>query len=135
LIGYSPVRRKLISSASPYEREIGFSRAVRVGNVIAVSGTAPIADDGSTACPNDAGGQTRRCLEIIKAAVDQAGGSLEDIVRTRIYLTDASRWEEVGRVHGEFFGDIRPAATMVEVNGLVRDDWLVEIEADAVITA
>jgi len=125
--------RKLISSASPYEKQIGFSRAVRVGHVIAVSGTAPIAEDGSTACPGDAAGQARRCLEIIRDAIEQAGGSLGDVVRTRTFLTDASLWEEVGRVHGEFFGEIRPAATMVEVSGLVRDDWLVEIEADAIV--
>jgi len=101
--------------------------------VIAVSGTAPIAEDGSTACPGDAAGQARRCLEIIRDAIEQAGGSLGDVVRTRTFLTDASLWEEVGRVHGEFFGEIRPAATMVEVSGLVRDDWLVEIEADAIV--
>lgn len=127
------MKRTLISSASPYEKEIGFSRAVRVGNVIAVSGTAPIMPDGSTACPNDAAGQTRRCLTIIKDAIEQAGGSLSDVIRTRIYLTDASIWEEVGRAHGEFFADIRPAATMVVVKALLRDDWLVEIEADALV--
>jgi enamine deaminase RidA (YjgF/YER057c/UK114 family) len=123
--------RKLISSASPYESEIGFSRAVRAGNTIVVSGTAPMSEDGSTACPGDAAGQTRRCLEIIKSAIEEAGGSLGGVIRTRIFLTDASSWEEVGRVHGEFFGEIRPAATMVQVSRLVRDDWLVEIEADA----
>ena len=87
------MKRKLISSASPYEKEIGFSRAVRVGNVIAVSGTAPIMPDGSTACSGDAAGQTRRCLTIIKEAIEQAGGSLSDVIRTRIYLTDISHWE------------------------------------------
>ena len=127
------VKRKLVSSTSPYEKQIGFSRALRVGNVIAVSGTAPIAEDGSTACPNDAAGQTRRCLEIIQEAIEEAGGSLTDVVRTRIYLTEASMWEEVGRAHGEFFCDIRPAATIVVVKSLLRDDWLIEIEADAVI--
>jgi len=127
------MKRQQISSASPYEKSIGFSRAVRVGNLIAVSGTAPIAEDGSTACPGDAAGQTRRCLEIIQRAIQEAGGSLDNVIRTRIYLTDASLWQEVGRVHGEFFGEIRPAATMVEVKRLVSDDWLVEIEADAVV--
>ncbi len=125
--------RKLISSGSPYEASIGFSRAVRVGNTITVAGTAPIAEDGSTACPGDAFGQTRRCLEIIKAAIEEAGGSLADVVRTRLLVTDKSVWEEVGRAHGEFFAEIRPASTMVEVKGLVRDDWLVEIEADCII--
>ena len=127
------MKRKLVSSASPYEKQIGFSRAVRVGNLIAVSGTAPIAPDGATVCPNDAAGQTRRCLEIIKRAIEEAGGSLSDVIRTHIYLTDASIWKEVGLAHGEFFSDIRPAATMVVVKALLRDDWLVEIEADAVI--
>ena len=129
------MKRTLVSSASPYEKEIGFSRAVRVGNVIAVSGTAPIMPDGSTACPNDAVGQTRWCVTIIKDAIEQAGGSLADVIRTRIYLTDASLWEEVGRAHGEFFAEIRPAATMVVVKALLRDDWLVEIEADAWVDA
>ena len=125
--------RKLVSSGSPYEASIGFSRAVRVGNTITVAGTAPIAEDGSTASPGDAFGQTRRCLEIIKAAIEEAGGSLTDVVRTRLLVTDKSIWEEVGRAHGEFFAKIRPASTMVEVKGLVRDDWLVEIEADCII--
>jgi len=125
--------RKLISSGSPFEGMIGFSRAVRIGNHIAVSGTGPIAQDGSTACSDDPAGQTRRCLEIIKLALEQAGGRLENVYRTRIYITDVSRWEEIGRAHGEFFGQIRPAATMIEVSGLVRDDWWVEIEADAML--
>jgi enamine deaminase RidA (YjgF/YER057c/UK114 family) len=125
--------RKLVASGSPYEETIGFSRAVRVGNVISISGTAPIAPDGSTASPGHAYGQTMRCLEIIKQAIEDAGGKLSDVVRTRILVTDMSRWEDIGRAHGEFFHDIKPAATMVEVKGLVRDDWLVEIEADAIV--
>ena len=129
------MKRTLVSSASPYEKEIGFSRAVRVGNVISVSGTASIMPDGSTAFPNDAAGQTRRCLTIIEDAIKKVGGSLSDVIRTRIYLTDASIWKDVGLVHGEFFSDIRPAATMVVVKTLLRDDWLVEIEADALIDA
>ena len=139
--------RKNISSASPYEKTIGFSRAVRVDNRILVAGTAPIADDGSTAHPGDAYLQAKRCLEtikdalntirnleIVKAAVEKAGGRLTDVVRTRIYLIDAALQDEVGRAHGEFFGDIRPAATMVVVKGLVSDDWLVELEAEAVVS-
>lgn len=122
--------RKNIASGSPYEKEIGFSRAVRTGNRIIVSGTAPISPDGSTASPGDAYGQAKRCLEIIKKAVEDAGGTLRDVVCTRIYVTDASHWEEIGRAHGEFFGNVRPAATMVVVNRLIREDWLVEIEAE-----
>jgi len=127
------VARKNISSQSPYENQIGFSRAVRVGRHIFVSGTAPIAEDGSTACPGDAYGQTRRCLEIVRDAIESGGGVLSDVIRTRIYVTDVSKWDEIAKAHGEFFADIKPAATMVEVKGLVRDDWLVEIEAEAIV--
>ena len=123
-----------VSSGSPYEEPIGFSRAVRRGNLIAVSGTAPIAEDGSVACPGDLGGQTARCLEIIQASIEKAGGSLSDVIRTRVYLTDATRWEEAGRAHGVVFGSIRPACTFVEVARLIDTGWLVEIEADCVIT-
>ena len=125
--------RKNVSSGSPYEPAIGFSRAVRVGPIISVSGTAPIADDGSTACPGDLYGQTRRCLEIILKAVREAGGSNKDVVRTRVMLTDVSRWEEAARAHGEFFADVRPASTFVEVSRLIDPDWLVEIEADCFV--
>ncbi len=125
--------RTNISSGSPYEEPFGFCRAVRVGNTIHVAGTGPIAPDGATAAPGDAYGQTVRCLEIIKAAIEQAGGKLTDVVRTRMYVTDLSKQDDIGRAHGEFFRDIRPAATMVGVSGLVRDDWYVEIEADAVL--
>ncbi len=127
------MKRELISSGSPYERPIGFSRAVRVGNTVTVAGTGPIAPDGTTACPGDAYGQARRCLEIIKDAVETAGARLEDVVRTRLMLTDVSHWEDVGRAHGEYFANIRPASTLIEVSGLVQPDWLVEIEADCVI--
>jgi enamine deaminase RidA (YjgF/YER057c/UK114 family) len=124
---------KLISSGSPYEVPIGFSRAVRVGNVIAVAGTAPIAEDGSTFAPGKPYEQARKCLEIIKKAIEAAGGESAHVIRTRIYLTDMSIWEEVGRAHGEFFNNIKPASTLVEVKGLARSDWLVEIEADCII--
>ena len=127
------MKRRNIYSGSPYEAQIGFSRAVRSGHFIAVAGTAPIAPDGATACPGDAYGQARRCLEIIEKAVNEAGGELAHIIRTRIYVTDMSRWEEVGRAHGEFFRGIRPASTLVEVKGLARPDWLVEIEAEGLI--
>lgn len=125
--------RKNISSGSPFEKPIGFSRAVRIGNIIAVSGTAAIAPDGSTAHPNDVYGQTKTCLEIMKKALEEAGGKLENVIRTRIMLTDVSRWEEAARAHGEFFSDIQPACTFVEVKGFIRDGWLVETEADCVI--
>ena len=125
--------KKRVSSASPYEDQIGFSRAVRVGDQVAVSGTGPIAPDGSTASPGDAYGQAIRCLEIIRQAVEEAGGSLEHVYRTRMYVTDRSNWEEIGRAHGQFFRDIKPASTLIEVSGLVREDWLVEMEADALV--
>ena len=127
------MQRQLISSGSPFEKPIGFSRAVRVGNAIAVSGTAPIAPGGGTAYPGDLYRQTRTCLDTIKDAVEKAGGRLEDVIRTRIMLTDISRWQEAARAHGEFFGEIRPASTFVQVSRFIDADWLVEIEADCVV--
>lgn len=124
--------RKLISSGSPFEPKIGFSRAVRVGPFVAVSGTAPVAPDGGVAAPGDVYGQTRRCLEIIAQAVADAGLSMGSVVRTRVMLTDISRWEEAARAHGEYFSTIRPACTFVEVKGLINPEWLVELEADCV---
>ncbi|HWO88125.1 MAG TPA: RidA family protein [Gemmatimonadales bacterium] len=126
--------RKLISSGSPYERQIGFSRAVRCGTLLAVSGTAPLLPDGTSAYPGDLYRQVLRCLEIIVGAVEQGGGRKEDIIRTRLFLTDISRWEEAARAHGEFFAEVRPASTFVEVSRLIRPEWLVEIEADCVVT-
>ncbi len=127
------MERQLISSGSPFEKPIGFSRAVRTGDIIAVSGTAPIAPGGGTAYPGDLYRQTRTCIEIIKAAIEKAGGRLEDVIRTRIMLTDISRWQESARAHGEFFGDVRPASTFVQVSRFIDADWLVEIEADCVV--
>ncbi|UCC44833.1 MAG: RidA family protein [Candidatus Zixiibacteriota bacterium] len=124
------MKKQLISSGSPYEKSIGFSRALKVGGTIHVSGTAPISPDGSAACPGDAYGQAKRCLEIIRAALEEGGGSLEQVVRTRIYVTDRAVWEEVARAHGEVFSDIRPTSTLVIVKGFVDPDWLVEIEAE-----
>lgn len=115
------------------EEPIGFSRAVRAGNIVSVSGTAPIAPDGSTAAPGDVYAQTKRCLEIIATAIEAAGGRLENITRTRVMLRDMSTWEEAARAHRETFAAIRPATTFVEVSRFVRDDWLVEVEADCVI--
>ena len=125
------MNRKMFKGLSPFEKPIGFSRAVRIGNIVAVSGTAPVAN-GATACPGDIHGQTRRCLEIVQAALAEAGAPLDSVIRTRLFLKDISQWQEAGRAHGEFFGDIRPACTFVE-GKLIKDDWLVEVEADAVI--
>lgn len=122
-----------VSSGSPYEGPTGFSRARRIGDIIAVAGTAPIGPDGKTVTPGDPYRQAKRCLEIIEKALGDLGASLEDVIRTRVYLTDASRWEPIARAHGEYFGDVRPACTFVEVSRFVEEDWLVEIEADAVL--
>jgi enamine deaminase RidA (YjgF/YER057c/UK114 family) len=127
------VSRKNVKYNKPLEREIGFSRAVRVGNIIAVSGTAPIAEDGSVYSPGDMYGQTKRCLEIIKDAIEQAGGKLENVIRTRILLKDMRKWKEAARAHGEYFSKIKPTCTLVEVSGFVNSEWLVEIEADAIL--
>lgn len=125
--------RELISSGSPYEPSVGISRAVRVGHVISVSGTAPIGPDGSNIAPEDPAKQAWRCIEIISAALESAGASLENVVRTRIMLVRMEDWEAVARVHGEFFRDIRPANTIMQISRFIDPDWLVEIEADAVL--
>jgi enamine deaminase RidA (YjgF/YER057c/UK114 family) len=125
--------RTAVSSGSPYEEPIGLSRAVRINSIIAVAGTAPIAEGGTTAHPNDVYKQTRRCLEIIRNAVEEAGGKLEDVIRTRVMLRNISTWREAARAHGEFFAEIRPACTFVEVKGFIDPEWLVEIEADCVV--
>lgn len=125
--------RQRITSGSRYEPLFGFSRAVREGNHVFVAGTAPIAADGGVASPGDMQGQVRRCLEIIGEALAQAGASFEDVVRTRLFVTDIGRWEEAARAHAEVFAAIRPAATIVGVQALVDPAMLVEIEADAVI--
>lgn len=123
--------RTLASTGSAWEPKVGYSRAVRVGGHIAVTGTVGVEADG-TFGPTLAA-QSRRALTIIKAALEALGASLEDVVRTRIYVTEIGKWEEVGGVHGEFFGAIRPATTMVEVTRLIDPAALVEIEADAVV--
>ena len=123
--------RQLVSSGSPYEEPIGFSRALRVGDRVLVSGTAPVWPDGS--CDPDPEIQADRCLEIIVAALAEAGARPDDVVRTRMYLTDAADWEAVGRAHGRVFGAVRPAATMVVVGTLLDPRWKVEIEAEAVL--
>ena len=125
--------RRLISSGSPFEPRVGMSRAVRVGPMIAVSGTAPLGPDGRTVGIGDPAAQARRCLEIIKEALERAGASLQQVVRTRTLLTRIDDWQAVAAVHGEFFGSIRPANTIMQVSRFIDPDWLVEIEADAVI--
>jgi len=123
--------RKRASSGSPFEDTIGFSRAVKVGSRILVSGTAPIWPDGS--CDPDPAAQTRRCLEIIVDALEQLGAGAADVVRTRMFITGAVDADAVGRAHGEIFRDVRPAATMVVVAALLDPRWKVEIEAEAEI--
>jgi enamine deaminase RidA (YjgF/YER057c/UK114 family) len=125
------VQRLLISGHSPYEAVVGFSRAVVAGGAVHVAGTAPIPADGEP--PEGAYEQTRLCLDLVAGALERAGARLEDVVRTRIYITDADDWQEVGRAHGEVFGEIRPASTCVVVAGLLDPRWRVEIEADAVV--
>lgn len=125
--------RQHFSGPSPYEETVGFSRAVRVGDVVYVSGTAPIGDDQKTVYPGDAYGQAMRCFEIIDKALRDAGSSLKDVVRTRMYITSRIHCGAVCRAHYDIFGKIRPAATMVVVTKLLEDDWLVEIEAEAVV--
>jgi enamine deaminase RidA (YjgF/YER057c/UK114 family) len=125
------MERRTVASGSSYEPVIGFSRAVAIGDHVAVSGTAPIMP-GDADPPGDAYGQTRRCLEIILQALREAGVGPEHVVRTRSFLVDADDWLEVGRAHGEVFGDVRPASTMVVVAALLDPRWRIEIEADAI---
>lgn len=125
--------RQRVSSGSPWEDPVGYCRAVRVGNQIVVSGTAPMTPDGSTAAPGDPFGQAMRCFDIIKESIEQLGGRMEHVVRTRMYVTDLAYAEAVGRAHGEYFRTVKPASTMVGVTGLIREDFLVEIEADCII--
>lgn len=123
-----------IHTGAPWESIVGYCRAVRVGSHVAVTGTAAVGESGEVVGVGDANVQTRRCLEIIERALKDAGASLADVVRTRIYVTDISQWETVGRAHGDVFGEVYPATTMVEVSALIDPDMLVEIEADAIVT-
>lgn len=125
--------RQRVSSGSPFEPVIGFSRAVRVGNQVFVSGTTPIGPDRKTVGVGDPAAQTRRCCDIAGEALEKLGASFADVVRTRTFIVRIEDWQAIGAAHGKVFGDIRPAATMVQVAGLLDPDWLVEIEFDAIV--
>lgn len=127
--------RVSICSAAPWEKQVGYCRAVRVGNLVAVSGTAPVSDAGELVAPGDPYGQARRCIEVIANALAEAGCGLQDVYRTRMFVTDIEHWPEIGRAHMEAFGKVPPAATMVEVSRLITPGMLVEIEADAWLPA
>jgi len=125
--------RKSVSTGSPYEPIVGLSRAVRIGNVVAVAGTAPLGPDGKTVGVGDPQAQARRCFEISRAALEQLGARFEDVIRTRILLTRIEDWKIVAEVHGEFFRDIRPVNTIMQVSRFIDPDWLIETEVDALL--
>jgi enamine deaminase RidA (YjgF/YER057c/UK114 family) len=126
--------RQLVSSGSPLEPEIGLSRAVRSGSYVCVAGTAPIAAGGGVAAPGDVYGQSVRCLDIAEQALEEAGASVADVVRTRVMLTDIEQWREAARAHAQRFAQVRPACTFVEVSRFIDPGWLVEFELDAIIS-
>ena len=129
------MNRQHCAPGPPYEPILGISRAVRIGNTIAIAGTAPLGPEGKTVAPGDAAGQMRRCIEIARRALEQLDASLSDVIRTRTLLTHIEDWEAVGRVHGEVFKDIRPVNTVMQVTRFIDPDWLVGIEVDAVVQA
>lgn len=120
-------------TGAPWEAQVGYCRAVRVGATILVSGTAPVEEDGRTACPGDAYGQARRCIALIERALHDLDAGLEHVVRTRMFVTDASLWPEFGRAHREAFAAAPPVTTLVEVRALISPDMLIEIEAEAIV--
>lgn len=126
-------RRSKVQSGAPWEGKVGYSRALRAGRFVAVSGTAPVGENGELVGEGDMYVQAKRCIDIIASALERAGGGLSDVVRTRMFVTDISLWAEAGRAHQEAFGDVMPATTMVEVSRLIDPRMLVEIEADAII--
>ena len=127
------MERQRTFSGAPWEKQVGYCRAVRAGDQVYVTGTAPMNDDGTVHEPGDGYAQAKRCFEIIRQALDDLDASLGDVVRTRMYVTDISRWEEYGRAHAECFADNPPATTMVEVSSLILPSMLIEIEADALV--
>lgn len=120
-------------SGAPWESQVGYCRALRAGNLVYVTGTAPVGEDGACVAPGDGYAQARRCFEIIAASLERLGAGMSDVVRTRMFVTDIQRWEEYGRAHAEVFRDHPPCTTMVEVSRLIDPDMLIEIEAEAVL--
>jgi enamine deaminase RidA (YjgF/YER057c/UK114 family) len=127
------MKRERVQSGAPWEERVGYCRAIRAGDHVYVTGTVALEPDGTPHAPGDAYRQAKRALEIVEVAIAELGGRREHVVRTRIFVTDIARWAEFGRAHAEFFGEHRPATTMVEVRRLISDAFLVEIEADAVV--
>ena len=125
--------RQTVSTGSPYEPIVGISRAVRIGNIVAIAGTAPLGPDGKTVGVGDPAAQAERCFEISKAALEQAGAGLRDVIRTRILLTRIEDWRVVAEVHGKYFRDIRPVNTIMQVTRFIDPEWLIETEVDAVV--
>jgi len=128
------MKRRLVPSSSPYAPKIGFSRAVRVGNHVSVGGTAPIDATGATVGVGDPAAQTRQCMETIRAALEEAGAKLEHVVRTRMILTRIEDWPEVAKIRGQYFKDIRPVDTVMQISRFINPEWLVEIEVDAIVS-